>query len=154
MIVPTPMVQLHKPNPTLDHPSSHQTIRCITTGLLDLRSIHLQNRLGFVGDIGQVRNRHLHLESHLILIDPRTDLWVLLPLKFELIELCDLVEHPPTQTSAHPRRIAQIQNRLTATSKFHPLMARWQKSTSPKPIQKPLIRIVPTPMRDHHDKRR
>ena len=65
----------------------------VRAGLLHIRSVSLERRLGFIGDVEQVGHARLHAERHFILRDPRLGFWIAIGLRRLLIEPRERIEH-------------------------------------------------------------
>src|SRR5262245_16344711 len=98
MLIPTPVVELDKPDITLSQSSGEQAIVGICAGLARFRTIKLEDMLGFFRKVHQIRNRSLHAISHFILRDPSLDFRVSICLGLHPVQLDHRIEHLPART--------------------------------------------------------
>src|SRR5439155_17623159 len=73
VMVPLAMKQLHDAHPAFNEPPRQQRAGGECAWHSDLGSIEIEHRFGFTRNVGQLWNRSLHAEGHLILRDPGLD---------------------------------------------------------------------------------
>ena len=105
VVVPTHVKELDAANVSLRHAAGKQAIRGIGPGLQNVRSIAVEDMLGFLGNVGQVGHARLHAESHLVLGNTGVDLRIANHLPVLAVQLGDLVEHIPAHLAVDALRI-------------------------------------------------
>ena len=139
MMVPAHVKELDESNIAFRESSCEQAIGGIGPGAFDIRPVLLEHMGRFVGYAEQIRDAALHAKSHLVLADARLDLRISKLVEVLAIELVETIEGKATALAVHPLGIRQIQHRISFVSEFDPLMLRWQKASSPKPVVQRLI---------------
>ena len=76
MVIPAPMIQLHKSYTSFHHASGHQTISGESSRRFCIGAIQLKRGFGLVAQIGQARYAGLHPKGHLVLLHARRDLGI------------------------------------------------------------------------------
>ena len=67
MVVPAAQEDLRKRDTSFGHSSSQQAVVGERARLLHFRAVQVEHTLWLIGDVGQIRNRSLHPESHFVL---------------------------------------------------------------------------------------
>ena len=107
MVIPAPIKELDEPDSLFSKPTGKQAI-VAQAGSSDLRSVCIEGRLGFLGNIHHLRNRSLHPVSQFILGDPGEGLRVSELLGRPMVQVLKRIEAGPTQPAVHARRIGNI----------------------------------------------
>ena len=95
-------------------------------------AVQLERALVLVGEVHQVRHRHLHAVRHLVLLEARTDLGVEHSLVLALRELADQVQDPAPIGPRDPRRVVQVQHRVGARAQLAALVLAGQEAGAPE----------------------
>ena len=148
------MIELDEADVPLRQPPREQAVRRVRAGLPRLRSVHLEDRVGLLRQIHQVRHRRLHPIRHLVLTDARFDFRIAVRLVADLIELLHRIQHLPPGRLADPRRILEEQHRRAAGAESDALIARRQEPARPQPREERLIGVDGVRLREEHDERR
>ena len=72
----------------------------------------------------------------------------------ELVELGQVVEHPPPGRGGEARRVREIEHRVAHRAELDPLVRGRQEAAAPEPVVERLVVRVARPLRDHHHERR
>src|SRR5258708_39795527 len=111
MMIPIAMVKLDEADAALGEPTRQQAIGR-ERSVARVRAIGIQNALRFLAYVDQVGNAALHLESHLILRDPREDFGIVNRVVALLIERGDGVDRFALQFTRDALGIVDVENRI------------------------------------------
>lgn len=93
MLVPTHVVELDEADVALGESAGHEAVVGVGPAFFDLGAIHVEDGLGFVGDVGKFRDRSLHAVSELVLLDAGVDFGVGELGEFLFVQLGEVIEH-------------------------------------------------------------
>ena len=74
VLIPAAMIELDEAHVALGEPPRQQAVGGVRARLARLRAVHLEDRVGLLRQIHQVRHGRLHPVRHLVLRDARFDL--------------------------------------------------------------------------------
>ena len=151
VLIPAAMVKLDETRPALGHAAREQTVVGEAAGLLHVRPVEVERRLGFIRDIHQLRHRGLHPKRHLILLDPRRGLRILIRFALLRVQLCHAIEHSAAFRGIDAGWVRQEQHRVAAAAKLHALIFAGQEARTPKPGVERLIAFLA--VGNHDDER-
>ena len=96
------MVKLDKPAPAFRQPAGEQAVGRKTSVAGLFNAVGVERGFGFLPEIGQLGNRCLHLERHLILADARGDFRVIAFFGEHSVEPLNLLDHQPLDGLYNP----------------------------------------------------
>ena len=105
-------------------------------------AVEVERGVGFLREIGRVRNARLHAESHLILGDPRFDFGVEFLCELALVESTELVEHCAAAGTTDAVGIAEVEDGFSAGAELDALVLRVEEAGTPEPCVKGLVAAV------------
>ena len=140
VMVPRFMEELHAADAALDQSPSQQAV-VGETRLARFRAVHLQDVLGFVGDVHQFRRAGLHLGGHLEGADSRGDLRVADHAEPQFVQLPQRVERFAVRLRVNAARVVEKQHRFARRPEQHAVVDRRQKAVAPVrlPAARPLL---------------
>ena len=143
------MVKLDVADAALGQPPSQQAVaRKGAVHALDTVGVeHRPRLLGEVGGRGQAR---LHLESHLVLAEPRGHFGVVDSVGLALGELGHRIDHIPLLIAGDALGIAQVEDGVALGAELHALEAAGQKPTVPLP-RRDGLHLAAAALRHQHD---
>ena len=109
---------------------------------------------GLAPQFGQLGHGALHAVSQLILGDTRQNLRIACLGVAVLVELAQVVEHPPSQLRRAAGRVGQVEHRLLAATELHALILGRQEAAAPEPVIQGLVGRVARTARHQDDKGR
>ncbi len=93
MLIPAHVVKLHEADVAFGEATGHETVVGVGATLFDLGAIHVENGLGFVGDVGKFRDRGLHPVGEFVLLDAGVDFGVGELGELFFVQLGEVIEH-------------------------------------------------------------
>ena len=97
----------------------------------DVGTVHVEDVLGLLADVGELGYAGLHLEREFVLGDAGLDFGVAVILMPLSIQLGNVVENATPMFGGHSGRIVEIQHGIAITSEPDTLIFGWQESAAP-----------------------
>ena len=119
-----------------------------------LGSIRVQGGFGFLRDVGQLRDRGLHAEGHLVGFDARDGLRVTQFAGAFFVERRQVVQQLPTLGAIDRRRVLKVEHRISAWAQANPLVIGGEEAAAPETGEDRLAGILAGALGDHGDERR
>ena len=150
VLVPSSMEQLDESHAAFGESPCKQAIRCIGAWLARVLTIKLERAGRLIRHVGQLGNRRLHPERHLVLRDSRRDLRIARLRELRLIQFIQVVQESPAHLRIDAGRIREVQHGIRSRPELHPLIPRRQKTAAPQSVREGLI-SKRSAARRHHD---
>ena len=151
MLIPARMHELREAHAPLGEAAGDEAIIRKCAWDEDVGSIHLEDGLGFVAEIQQVRHGGLHAKRHLVLRDTGVDLGIADGAEVLAVEGLDVVEHRAARVAADARRVADIGHGIAGTAETHSLVLSRQETVTPVMLEEELAAGLGLIRRGHHD---
>lgn len=151
MLVPAHVVKLDETDIALGKATGKEAIVGVGPAFGDIRAVHVEDVLGFVGNVGQIGYGGLHPPSHFVLLDPGVDLRVSKFFEGVLVEPGEVVEHTAAGGGSEAVGIVEVKDRVADAHELYPCMLRREEPTSPKPVVEGLATRTPSPPGGHGD---
>ena len=153
MLVPAAMKDLHESHIAFGHPASQQATGGKRARLLHIRSVHIENVLRFVRDVGQFGHRSLHAKGHFVLGDAG--------LRFRIADFSERLADSAVPANracggelprSTPGGLDRIQHRITLAAQGDALMLARQEPGAPQAVVQRLSFFAAGPGCGQHDK--
>ena len=101
VLVPAGMHQLYESGAAFDEATGEKAVAGIGSAAVDVRSVHVEDGLGFTGDVGEFWDAGLHAIGHLVLGDAGIDFGITEFIEVLAVDFSDVVEHGPAKRAGH-----------------------------------------------------
>src|SRR5712691_1933319 len=122
-MVPVAMEELDETDSAFRQAPRQQAIRSEAARLFRIFAVKLEGARRFLGNIGQLGNRSLHAECHLILRDSCRDFGIAKFVKTDLVQLVQLVQEDAPVFAEKARRVGKIEDRVAYRTELDALIA-------------------------------
>ena len=131
MLIPARVHELDEAYSALDEATSEEAVVGVGAFFLDIGSIHFEDVLGFLGDVGEVGHTGLHAEGKFVLRDAGFDFGVAVVLESLFVKFLDIGEDSLAEVGGHSGRVGEIQNRVTFAAESDALVLRREEARAP-----------------------
>ena len=131
MLIPALMEQLGESNTTLGEASGEDAVGSVGSWCPGVLTVHLENLVGLIGEVGDLRNRGLHPPGEFVAVIGCSALRARLRI-LEIVQSEQCIEHLSPHRSRQSVGILEKEHRILTGTELDPLMFRWQEARSPQ----------------------
>ena len=131
VLIPARMVKLDEANAALREPSSHEAIGGEGSRFSGFLSVFLVDVVRLRREVGNLRNRGLHFEGHLVLGNPIFDRRVGVFLQLGPVKILQAVKHSAAVRIVDACWIVEVEDRVLAGAETDTLVTRCKEAASP-----------------------
>ena len=151
VLVPAHVKELDEADVALGEASGHEAVVSVGSARLDVGSIHIENVLRFVGNVGEFGDRGLHAVSELVAFDAGGDLGVGEFVELLFIEFGEVVEHFAACFSAETFRVREIEDGVAGAHELYSGVLGGEEAGGPEAVVERLAIGTSGAAGDHGD---
>lgn len=134
MLVPAHVVELHEADIALGEAACHEAIVGVSAALFDLGSIHVEDGLGFIRDVGELGDRGLHAVGELVLLDAGVDFGVGKFGELLFVQLGEVIEHFAAGLGRVARWIGKVEDGVSDGHELHAGVFGGEEAGAPESV--------------------
>ena len=142
VLIPALMVELDEFDPAFSEAPGHEAVRGKGAGVPGILSVEIVDRLRFVLHVGDFWNAGLHVEGHLVLLNPILDYSIRAECVLVRVKLSEAVKEHAAGLFRNAVGIVEIENGIFSGAEAHALILGRKETRSPEAREEGLAALV------------